>query len=1028
MTIHAGRKFVALPCLSILLAVLCARPVLAQAIHEGKLTGHVSGEDGSTLPGTTVEVSSPQLLGGKRSTTTSADGAYLFLNLPAGRYEVTLSLAGFKTIVRQNIEVSADATATVDAVLPVGALTETITVTADSPLVDGKTSTIDSRIDRELIEKLPTSRDAFYDLALTAPGMFSSSASQNPPSPTAYGSATNENVFLVNGVNATNPEAGTFGTLVNVNYDSVDEVRVIGLGSKAEYGSFSGATIDVVTKSGSNEFHGSGAYYSKLGSPASNQPGANEDLGGSWLFVGEGEQLAGQTKKDWESSFTVGGPIRKDKIWFFGAYDYVRTASLPPRWSLESEAWNRYTDAKVSAVPFTNHLVWGSYHYENNDGNGWSWGSEPAWDTTMTYGSKVKNHTVAAQWQWAAKNNTAASAKFLGFWKDDQPYLPDNRPDNPGFINWWKWADYGINGAFPYVDAQQASRNTVQADVSHYAEGFLGQHDIKFGVQYTRGRGDRLEGYFQNYVNFLYPYRWTQNVSEMQEWYGDTGLLFYNYKDTMNPFLTVRTANSTGLFVDDRWSPNRRLTISLGLRFDRMTTKYDSGEVYELLTSPDQIGAGLQVLRDRASTGNVFDFKTVSPRLGASYLLTEDGKTVLRAAYGRYYTPLSIEYLRRFGPDVPPLTRNFQMFEVGPWSEVDTNGDGAIDTLETRAAARQVAGLTPISEESRTIDNSWTLNVADGVKDQHTDMVTLNFERELARSMSFGASYIYKHTTDMLVNIPINRETGQQWQYDRIPFTTSVGQQVRLYSVVQQDYDQNGVIDGDDIAWIGDNTTYIVQNMPEFDGIKPKRDYHGLQFVMQKRYSDNWQALVSFLYSSTSGFARRTLRQDINVEGPMFWDDNWMSSLNQTINNLDGPLPFTPKYEFKVSGSYHIPKVNADIGARLRTASGRPLWKVETYPQLTQFGGPPDGIVGPGDQIVAVDSKQPDHLPSQALLDLHLEKGFRFSKSQRVQFIVDGFNLFNSFTPTDADPLFEFGKVTAIPAPRRFRFGARYEF
>ena len=69
------------------------------------------------------------------------------------------------------------------------------------------------------------------------------------------------------------------------------------------------------------------------------------------------------------------------------------------------------------------------------------------------------------------------------------------------------------------------------------------------------------------------------------------------------------------------------------------------------------------------------------------------------------------------------MTRNFQMFEVGPWSEVDTNGDGAIDTLETRDAARQVAGLTPISEESRTIDNSWTLNVADGVKDQHTDDV-----------------------------------------------------------------------------------------------------------------------------------------------------------------------------------------------------------------------------------------------------------------------------------------------------------------
>ena len=146
--------------------------------------------------------------------------------------------------------------------------------------------------------------------------------------------------------------------------------------------------------------------------------------------MGEGEQLAGETKKDWEGSFTMGGPIRKDRVWFFGAYDYLRSASLPPRWSLESESWNRYSDAKVSATPFKNHLVWGSYHYESNDGNGWSWGSEPAWDTTMSYGSTVKNHTVAAQWQWSPKGNTAASAKFLGFRKDDQPYLPE-RPSRP---------------------------------------------------------------------------------------------------------------------------------------------------------------------------------------------------------------------------------------------------------------------------------------------------------------------------------------------------------------------------------------------------------------------------------------------------------------------------------------------------------------------------------------------------------------------------------------------------------------------
>jgi hypothetical protein len=313
------------------------------------------------------------------------------------------------------------------------------------------------------------------------------------------------------------------------------------------------------------------------------------------------------------------------------------------------------------------------------------------------------------------------------------------------------------------------------------------------------------------------------------------------------------------------------------------------------------------------------------------------------------------------------------------------------------------------------------------VKDQHTDELTLNVEREVARNVSVSASYIYKHTADLFANIPINKVTGQEWEYDRVPFTTLSGQQVLLYSVVQRDYNGDGEINTDDIVWINDNNTSRVQNMPTFDGIKPRRDYHGVQFVVNKRYSDRWQALASFLYSRSYGMARRSLRQDINVEGPMFWDDNWMSSLNQTINNLDGPLPFTPKYEFKLSGSYLIPRVEFDFGARLRMQSGRPVWQLENYPQHTEFGDPPGGVIDTGglDQLVGVSS--PAYLPKRTLLDLHFDKVFKI-QNQSIHFIVDGFNVFNSFTPTDVDPIFEYGKVTAIPQSRRFRFGARYEF
>ena len=243
-------------------------------------------------------------------------------------------MSGFKTIVRENIEVSADTTVTLDFVLPVGAVTETVTVTAE-----GSARRCQER-DHRLADRQGADRKAADE-----PGCVLRPRVDGPrhvrlvqlrtrlPSPTAYGSATNENVFLINGVNATNPEAGAFGTLVNVNYDAVDEVRVVGLGSKAEYGSFSGATIDVVTKSGSNAFHGSGAVVlaARIArqQPARRRTTISERPG---CTLARASSSPARPRSDWETSVTAGGPIRKDKLWFFGAFDYLR--QLQPASSL----------------------------------------------------------------------------------------------------------------------------------------------------------------------------------------------------------------------------------------------------------------------------------------------------------------------------------------------------------------------------------------------------------------------------------------------------------------------------------------------------------------------------------------------------------------------------------------------------------------------------------------------------------------------------------------------------------------------
>ncbi len=1026
--------------------------VRGQSIIYGKLTGTVTDDTGTPLPGVTVEIRSPALIAGTRSTVTSEKGAYVFLNLPAGKYTVSVTLEGFKTATLENISLATGASIVVDVQMVPGRIEESVTVTAVGPVVDAKTSTIASSIESELLDKLPTSRDAFYDLALSTPGMQPQGKDSSwLPSPTAYGSTSNENIFLINGVNTTNPRLAAAGSLVAVNYNAVEEVRVIALGSKAEYGNFSGVAIDVTTKSGSNTFHGNAAIYSILGKAANNQPGRPDydtlpaqkvevgKIGPESLFVGAGDDILKYAEKEYEVNFTLGGPIVKDRVWFYGGFDYIRSQTKEPFWEVKNRYWGRFGDIKISAEPFTNHRAWAAYHYENNDGDGWTW--NPHWDSTMTYGQASITHSLSAQWQWMPGSKTIFTAKYLGFWRDDKPHIPDDAPDHPGYINWWKWNVYGINGAFPYVEAQKSSRNTVQVDMSYYAEDFLGEHDIKFGVQYTIGRGNWMGGYFHGYANFAYPAPWTQNINYLKSWYGATGLVFYNRQTWLPPFLTVRTNDSLGFFFDDQWTPTKRLTLNLGFRYDRMTAKYGEGKVYEQPSTPEGINDPPPVTRTREGTENIFDFRNFAPRFGITYALTGDMKTVFRANYGRYFLPLNVEYLRRFGPDMPEATYHY-LFYLVPFSEVDLNGNNYVDPDEVTNSARKLhnpAYLSPGSRPSwwseyQTVDYSWKLNVADDLKNQYTDQITLNLERELIPDLAASVTYIYKNTKNIFVNWPLNRQTGQPFEYERVSYKTAYGETVKLYGVVWKDYNGDGRVDGADVGWVGTNLDREVRNMPEIDGIKPRRNYQGLQFMLKKRYSNRWQMLASFLVGWSDGMAARSIRQDFNVEGPMVFDTNWLAGLNQTINSMEGPLPHTQKYEFKLSGSYLIPYADVDLGFRLRFNSGRPLWPLEGYPVHTQWGYPPGSVINTGDNfIVAINPKEPWYLPSETVLDLRLDKSIKVRDFGSIRLALDILNVFNEDAVTNAgyggahEP--QIGRVSGITYPsRKLRFNILFQF
>jgi hypothetical protein len=874
--------------------------------------------------------------------------------------------------------------------------------------------------------------------------------------------------------------------MINVNYNTIQEVRVISLGSKAEYGNFSGAAIDIITKSGSNTLRGSLSFYNQLGIPKTGVPPADR-LGRDWLTLAPGTTFDFYPKRDWELDLTVGGPVIPDKVWFFAAGNLLSSKEKLLNWTPLADWTGRYGDIKISANPLKNHRAWLAYHYETNASGGTTDGTLN-WDESLAYDNKTKSQSISSQWQWFPSTTTFLSVKFLGFMVDSRSALPNGHAAYPGLINWWKAlpTDGAVGGAFEAWNGNLTSRSTIQADVSHYAENFLGEHDIKFGVQYTRGRkngttGDffskqltnpnnsedlGLMGYYQTgYITGYY-----YNSIDAQNYYygiaGQDGLVMNINTYYSTPRKTVRTSDSKGFFFDDQWAPSKRLTFNLGMRYDIMTAKFGKGQILAQPTTPEGFAGTLAVIRDRQGSGNLFNFKCFSPRLGVTYQLTKDGKTALRASFGRYYTPLGVESFGSGGPD-QDRTYSTTKYYLIPWDDLDANGDGVIFDNETMNATRillegvQNGTLTPLNAQF-TANNGgnldyrnyfsiydpslipWELKIHPGMKNQHTDQFTVSLEREIFKNFSLALTYIHRNTTDMIVEWPINKVTGEPWEYE---LKTQVvnGQEVSLYSIVIKDYNGDGIISNGpngDVQWVSQNRDTEWRNQPTWEGHKANRLFQGVQMTFNKRYSNRWQLMGSRLWNYSSGPAGRNKRQDqdYNLDGPAIWGDGWVTGVNQLVNNMVGPLPFTPRFEFKIIGNYTIPVIEVDFALRFRLHTGRPVWILQEIGQrITTNTDLSDAelmahavLTTGGTQIVAQDPKNPLYMPVLKILDLRLEKGFRMGPG-KLSFILDVFNLFNSQDVTNAytkktEGIDTIGQITGIVAPRKFRGGIEYVF
>jgi len=641
-------------------------------IITGKITGVVTDGEGTPLPGVTVEISSPSLMGIK-SGVTSNKGTYYFSKLAPGTYELVFLLDGFQRVESKNIKVTINSIVTINVSLKPETIEEAVTVIAEAPIIDVKKTGVSSNFSSEELEKIPAGRYSFADVVKQAPGMLTRGETGGLRW-SFSGSGTQGNAFYFDGVDQSSPELGLPWT--NPNQDIFEDVEVSGIGNAAEYGLITGAVINIVTKSGGNKFSGSLSHY-----------GQYDPLTGNNNPDSEVESFKRFYRYD--VSFSLGGPIIKDTIWFFGNYNIRRTKESPwqsdpdyARKDIQDEGFFKLT----SNINNRHKIVLG-YTYELED-----FGEVPdQWNLPETLIKEVvKTYIWNLRYNWMTSDNSFFDIKYSGWYSPDEWNVPVAGAD----INErGHYDDFsGVASVAPvWSSAWYISTHQVNSGFSYFAEDFLGtDHDFKIGVQYNKGKLEAKTGYCGGGYYLDYD--------------GEPYLLY-----VQDPWMYGGTVDKIGAFLDDSISIGNRMTINIGLRYDYQNANYPAFPRLDGWNKTSEKAPGI----DNLITWNVF-----SPRIGIALQLTPDGKTLFKVHFGRYYDALHIGNFSVPGPGVT----NWYGYEWwdGEWELFD-----------------YIPG-----ELGYIMDPN--------LKNPYADQFFVGLEREILPEFSVGATFLYKTENDSI--------------------------------------------------------------------------------------------------------------------------------------------------------------------------------------------------------------------------------------------------------------------------------------
>jgi hypothetical protein len=559
-----------------LIACAACVPLAAAQTQTGTVEGKVTDQQGAVLPGVNVTLTGPR---GSQTTVTDADGMFRFVGVAPATYTLKAELTGFLAEQQPDVVVGMGKTVTAEFSMKVGGVTETVEVTAAST-VDVKSSATHTNISNEMLELTPIYSSTSTGLLNYAPGINNSSA---------YGAqGSYGNALLMDGVDTRDPQGGSAWTFFNQNL--IQEIQVGGLGAPAEYGGFTGAIINTVTKSGGNAF--TGLFSLRY----TNDSLASDNLSKSVIDANPGLGQAAITKKLADYTVQMGGPLKKDKAFFFASIQRYEATTDPTGPVATSQDISPRFNLKLTLQPSPNDTIVLGTQYDTYNVTG-RVGFPPALQATdqQTVTEDAPEWVWNAQWRKVIGTNTFLEAKFTGY--NGYYYLD---PIDPSPFTYDALTDEytGGGGGLEYEDR---SRNQVQVAVTRYAEAF-GRHALKFGAEIERS-----------------------HVGTQYQPYGPAGFYIYAYGGV--PYYRISYGYTFhgdnkrfSAYAQDQWTAGR-LTMNLGLRLDRI--RGYSPDLKKTVYTPDLAWG---------------------PRIGVAYDLTGKGSSVLRSFYGRYYEGTATQF------------------------------------------------------------------------------------------------------------------------------------------------------------------------------------------------------------------------------------------------------------------------------------------------------------------------------------------------------------------------------------------------